>query len=82
MYVTEGRDEDNMTCRSFRFHKGLYGYKASQRLQVDAENHQKFFFEDNPERAKTMRRLSLEAKSTKKNRSRMAGLSLRRATIK
>ena len=81
MYVTEGRDEDNMTCRSFRFHKGLYGYKTAQRLQVDAENHQKFFFEDNPERAKTMRRLSLEAKSTKKIRSGMAGLSLRRATI-
>ena len=84
MYVAEGRDEESMTCRSFRFHKGLYGCKASQRLLVDAENHQKFFFQDNLERAKTMRSLSLEAKSMKKIRG-MAGkvnLSLRRATIK
>ena len=84
MYVAEGRDEQNVTCRAFRFHKSLYGYKASQRLLVDAENHQKFFFEDNLERAKTMRSLSLEAKSMKKIRSGMAGrvnLSLRRATI-
>ena len=51
MSVAEGRDEENVTCRAFRFHKSLYGYKASQRLLVDAENHQNFFFEDKPERA-------------------------------
>lgn len=85
MYVTEARDEENMACRAFRFQKGLYGYKASQRLLVDAENHQKFFSEDNPERAKTIRSLSLEAKSLNKIRTGLAGkvnLSLRRATIK
>ena len=85
MYVTEARDEETMACRAFRFQKGLYGYKASQRLLVDAENHQKFFSEDNPERAKTIRSLSLEAKSLNKIRTGLAGkvnLSLRRATIK
>ena len=60
MSVAEGRDEENVTCRAFRFHKSLYGYKASQRLLVDAENHQNFFFEDKPERAKTRRSLSCE----------------------
>lgn len=85
MYVAEAKDEEEMTCRVYRFNKSLYGYKAAQRLLVDAENHQKFFFEDNPERATLMRSLSLEAKSMNKVRSGLAGkinLSIRRATIK
>lgn len=85
MYVAEAKDEEDMTCRVYRFNKSLYGYKAAQRLLVDAENHQKFFFEDNPERATLIRSLSLEAKSMNRVRSGSAGkinLSLRRATIK
>ena len=66
-------DEKNMTCRVFRFNKGLYGYKGVQRLHVDAENHQKFFFEDNPERATIMRSLSVEAKSMNRIRTLRSG---------
>ena len=71
MFLTEAgaAAEDNMTSRVFRFNKGLYGYKAAQRLLVDAENHQKFFFEDNPERAGVIRSLSLEAKAANRIRS-------------
>ena len=60
MYLTEAgaAEEDNITCRVFRFNKGLYGYKAAQRLLIDAENHQKFFFEDNPERARVMKSMA------------------------
>lgn len=78
-----------MTCHAFRFHKGLYGYKAALRLQVDAENHQKFFFEDNPERATLMRSRSVEVKSLKRSRmesrqflASKLGRSTRRATVK
>ena len=60
---------ENMTCRAFRFSKGLYGYKVAQRLREDAENHQKFFLEDNPERATIMRSLSLDVKSLNRIRS-------------
>ena len=71
MYLTEAgaAEEDNITSRVFRFNKGLYGYKAAQRLLIDAENHQKFFFEDNPERAIVIRSLSLEAKAANRIRS-------------
>ena len=71
MYIADASaaDGENMTCRVFRFNKGLYSYKAAQRLQEDAENHQKFFFVDNPERATIMRSLSDEAKSMKRGRS-------------
>ncbi|KAL9983445.1 hypothetical protein ACROYT_G005620 [Oculina patagonica] len=85
MYVAEARDEESMTSRVYRFNKGLYGYKAARRLLVDAENHQKFFFEDNPERATIMRSLSVEAKSMNRVRTGLAAkinLSVRRATIK
>lgn len=90
MYVAEAREKEGMACRVFRFNKGLYGYKTAQRLQLDAENHQKFFFEGNPERATIMRSMSVEAKSM--NRIARSGsgqylaskinLTLRRATLK
>ena len=88
MYLNEaGAEEENMTCHVFRFNKGLYGYKAAQRLQVDAEHHQKFFFEDNPERATIIRSLSAEAKSMNRIRSFRTGsgskmaLPFRRGTL-
>ena len=89
IYVAEASNEESMMCHAFRFHKGLYGYKAALRLQVDAENHQKFFFEDNPERATLMRSRSVEAKSLKRSRmgsrqffASKLGRSTRRATVK
>ena len=60
---------ENMSCRAFRFSKGLHGCKVAQRLREDAENHQKFFLEDNPERATIMRSLSLDVKSLNRIRS-------------
>ncbi|XP_068709608.1 band 4.1-like protein 1 [Montipora foliosa] len=62
-------DASSLTTRVFRFDKGLYSYKAAQRLLVNAQNHQEFFFEDNPERASIMRSLSLEANTLNRIRS-------------
>lgn len=75
VYLTEAgaAKKEDMTCQIYRFNKGLYAYKAVQRLQVDADNHQKFFFEEDPERATIMRSLSLEAKSMNRIRSRRSG---------
>lgn len=88
MYVGETEEEEErMSCHVFRFSKGLYAYKAVQRLLVDAENHQRFFFEDNPERATIMRSRSVEAASLNRIRKgsflpAKLNLSFRRATVK
>ncbi|XP_015770657.1 PREDICTED: merlin-like [Acropora digitifera] len=75
LYLTDAAaaDASGLTCRVFRFDKGLYSHKAAQRLLVDAENHQKFFFEDNPVRATVMRSLSVDVKTLNRIRSLRAG---------
>ena len=75
LYLTDpaAADASGLTCRVFRFDKGLYSHKAAQRLLVDAENHQKFFFEDNPVRATVMRSLSVDVKTLNRMRSLRAG---------
>lgn len=69
MYVEETKEEQKSTCHVFRFSKGLFAYKAAQRLMIDAENHQKFFFEDNPESATLIRSRSLEMQSLNRIRN-------------
>lgn len=69
MFLTQTREieEENMLCQVYRFNKGLYGHKAAQRLLLDAENHQMFFFKDDPDRATIIRSLSGEVKAMKRS---------------
>ncbi|CAH3021644.1 unnamed protein product [Porites evermanni] len=70
--AANGNEEDT-SCRAFRFKKGLYSHKVAHRFKKDAENHQNFFFEENPERARTMRSLSVDVKSLKGIRNLRSG---------
>ena len=70
--AADDNDED-MSYRAFRFKKGLYSHKVAHRFKKDAENHQNFFFEENPERARTMRSLSVDVKSLKGIRNLRSG---------
>ena len=60
LYLAEDSNKQCVTSLVYRFSHGHFGHKDAQRLLVDAENHQTFFLEANPERGQIIRSLSLD----------------------